>query len=92
MQAVQQLRGHRAVGMTLALLVTIAALVLAGLVGYLVKGSTTLTTRTTVSAPAPAQGSTVQALPYGEHFSGSSIGSGSVLPYGEHYSAPAAAR
>ena|SRR5437660_352386 len=52
MNAVQHLPGHRAVRMTFVLLIAIGALVLAGLIGYLVKGSTTLIAPTSVSAPA----------------------------------------
>jgi hypothetical protein len=46
MQAVQHVRGHRSLSMTLTLMAITAALVLSGLIGYLVKGSTTVITRT----------------------------------------------
>jgi len=84
MNAVQHVPGHDALKMTFALMVAVVALTLAGLTGYLVKGSTTLITRTSVSAPAPAQDAT-PILPYGEHFSGVAT---QIAPYGEHFSAP----
>ena len=51
MQAVQRARGHRALTMALTLMAITVALVLSGLTGYLVRGSTTVITRTTVAAP-----------------------------------------
>ncbi|TMC47938.1 MAG: hypothetical protein E6J14_13935 [Chloroflexi bacterium] len=69
MQAVQLWRGHVVVTRAIMLVALAGALILAGLGGYLVKGSTTFITQTTVSAPAPAHTGGQQVVPYGEHFS-----------------------
>jgi hypothetical protein len=64
MSAVQSLQhGHRALRITLASMVVLAAMVVSGLVGYLAKGSTTLITPTRVTAPAPVNAAQAQPHP-----------------------------
>jgi hypothetical protein len=71
MEAVHNRQNRPAVITGLLVLGAVAALMLAGVVGYLVKGSPLPTVQQSVQAVAPAH---------------SIAGVGHVVPYGEHYS------
>ena len=72
MQAVHNRQSRPALTTALLVLGAVAALMLAGVVGYLVKGSSLPTTQQSVQAVAPAHNIAAVGYirPYGEHYSG----------------------